>query len=95
MGTIRQRMMSRLSEEEMSALDLSRAMGIREKEVYEHLPHVSRSAKTLKKKLAVRPAKCQECGYGFKDRTRFTPPSRCPHCKSEWIDVPLYRISSA
>ena len=92
METIRQQILFLLSEGEMSAPDISRAIGIREKEVYEHLPHVARSAKTLKKKLVVRPAACHGCGYVFKDRKRFTPPGRCPRCKGERFDLITYRI---
>ncbi|MFH2219231.1 MAG: ArsR family transcriptional regulator [Pseudomonadota bacterium] len=92
METIRQRILLLLSEKEMSARDLSQAIGIREKEVYEHLPHVARSAKTLKKKLTIRPATCHACGYVFKDRKRFTPPGRCPRCKGERLDRIAYQI---
>ena len=93
MKTIRQQIISRLSEEEMDVREISQAIGIREKEVYEQLPHIARTLKPQGKKLMIRPSRCKGCGYVFKDRKRFTPPSRCPRCKGEWIESPAYRIS--
>ena len=77
----------------MDAREISQAMGIREKEVYEQLPHIGRTLKPRGKKLIIRPSLCKGCGYVFKDRKRFTPPSRCPRCKGEWIESPAYRVS--
>ena len=90
--TTRQQMIELLSENDMSARDLSQAMGIREKEVYEHLPHIARSLEAQKKKVSIRPSTCLTCGYVFKDRRRFTRPSRCPRCKKSHIQEPLYRV---
>jgi len=90
--TTRQQMIELLSENDMSARDLSQAMGIREKEVYEHLPHIARSLAAQRKKVIIRPSTCLTCGYVFKDRRRFTRPSRCPRCKKSHIQEPLYRV---
>ena len=90
--TNRQQMIVLLSENDMSARDLSQAMGIREKEVYAHLSHISRSVNAQRKKLIIIPAECLECRFVFEKRKRFTRPSRCPHCKSEHIRNPAYRI---
>jgi len=92
MKTIRQEIMSRLSEEEMSAIELSQDLGIREKEVYEHLPHIARSVATQGKKLVIQPPRCLTCGYIFAERKRFTRPSRCPQCKATHLQKPAYRI---
>ncbi len=85
-------MIDLLSEEEMGARELSQAIGIREKEVYEHLSHIARSVATQRKKLIIRPSYCLICGYVFKDRRRFTRPSRCPRCKKTHLQWPTYRI---
>ena len=78
METIRQQMIALLSDREMSARQISQSIGIREKEVYEHLPHIARSLAAQDKKLIIEPAECLTCGYVFKDRQRFTRPGRCP-----------------
>jgi len=93
METIRQQIIALLIEGEMSARELSQTVGIREKEVYEHLPHIARSLAGQNKKLIIQPAQCLSCGYIFEDRKRFTRPGRCPHCKKSHLDVPTYRIT--
>jgi predicted Zn-ribbon and HTH transcriptional regulator len=91
--TIRQQMIEFLSNKEMGASELSKSVGIREKEVYEHLSHIARTVNARRKKLIIIPSCCLECGYVFENRKRFSPPSRCPRCKSEHIQDPTYRIS--
>ena len=85
-------MMMLLSDNEMSAREISSAVGIGEKEVCGHLSHIARSIKSQGKKLEINPAECMGCGHVFKKRKRFTSPGRCPICKSEHIKQPLYRI---
>lgn len=91
-STIRRRMIDLLSGEEMSARELSQAMGIREKLVYDHLKHMARSVASQKKRLVVLPFRCLDCGFVFKERMRFTPPGRCPQCKKAHLERPYYRI---
>jgi predicted Zn-ribbon and HTH transcriptional regulator len=91
--TIRQQIIEFLSNKEMGGRELSQSVGIREKEVYEHLSHIARSVNARRKKLIIIPSRCLECGYIFEDRKRFSPPSRCPRCKSEHIQDPTYRVS--
>jgi len=91
--TIRQQIIELLSNKEMGARELSQSVGIREKEVYEHLSHIARSVNARRKKLIIIPSSCLECGYVFENRKRFSPPSRCPRCKSEHIQNPTYRVS--
>ncbi|MFH1113847.1 MAG: transcriptional regulator [Pseudomonadota bacterium] len=74
-----------------SAKEISRILGIREREVYEHLPHVE---KTVGNGVSIisEPARCLDCDFAFKKRRRFTTPGRCPVCRSESISPPLYGI---
>jgi transcriptional regulator len=92
METVRQQIIGLLSEEEMSAIDLSQELGIREKEVYEHLPHIARSVAARGKELVICPSLCLKCGYVFKNRKRFTRPGRCPQCKETHLQRPTYEI---
>ena len=73
----------------LTAKDISRAVGIREKEVLEHLPHIARTVSSSKEastaRLAVQPSECLSCGFVFKKRDRLKTPSRCPVCRSEEI----------
>lgn len=93
MPTLRQKIISLLSDEELSAREISGEMGVSEKEVTEHLAHIARSVSSQDKKVVITPANCLACGYVFEDRKRFTRPGRCPHCKKSHIKSPTFRIS--
>lgn len=92
MKTLRQEIIDLLGDTEMSARDISRAMRIKEKEVYDHIGHIQRSLAAQKKKLHIRPSRCRKCGYVFTDRTRFTRPGRCPRCRGTYLQEPAFRI---
>lgn len=92
MQTVRQQMIEALSEREMTPRELSKLLAIREKEVYEHLPHIARSLLSSGRKLIALAFKCMTCGYRFKDRNRFKRPGRCPKCKEGHIEEPRYRV---
>lgn len=80
-----------LQQEQLSALDLSEKLGVKEKEIFEHLEHITRSLRPTKR-LVVESAQCKKCGFQFKKRNRIKPPSRCPGCKSELIQRPRFSI---
>ena len=90
--TVRQQIIALLTEVEMSARDLSQAIGIREKEVVQHLVHVEKTVASQKKKLVIRPFQCLDCEYMFKERKRYTRPGRCPRCKGTHVETPTFRI---
>lgn len=92
MQTIRQQIIELLSERDMSAREVSQTVRIREREVYEHLPHIARSLAAQRKKLIILPFQCLACGYVFEERKRFTRPGRCPRCKKAHLERPMYRI---
>lgn len=85
-------MIDLLTQEEMGVRDLSQVLGIKEKEVLEHLPHIEKSVKSMKKKIVFTPSRCLACGFVFEDRKRFGRPSRCPRCRDTRIEHPLFRI---
>ena len=90
--TLRQRLADLLQEQEADAREISRALGIAEKEVYAHLEHIRRSAAAAGAELSVTPSECLACGYVFADRGRLTRPGRCPHCRGTRLSRPSFRI---
>lgn len=92
MITLRQRMIELLREEELDAKDLSGLLSIREKDVYEHLPHVVRSLGASDEELVVTPYCCLKCDYVFKKRSRLDRPGRCPRCKDGHIRMATYMV---
>lgn len=93
MATIRQEMIGLLSQEELDARDLSQILSIREKEVYEHLDHISRSLAASGKRLVITPYRCLGCGFEFTNRKSFKRPGRCPRCKDGPIRMATYTVT--
>jgi predicted Zn-ribbon and HTH transcriptional regulator len=63
MGTLRQQIIDLLCQQAMTALDISGAVRIPEKDVLRHLGHIRRTVVRQGGKLAVTPCTCRACGY--------------------------------
>lgn len=85
--TIRQRITAALKDGMLTSKDISRAVGIMEKEAIDHLGHVARTVKRAGggERFVVEPSVCRSCGFVFKKRDRLKTPCRCPVCRSEEI----------
>jgi transcriptional regulator len=93
--TTRQRIINLLTDRPMTTYQLARALGIAERQVEEHLAHVVKTITRDRSRQFLRdPSSCLDCGFTFRDRTRLTRPSRCPHCRGEGITSPRYQIES-
>ncbi len=90
--TLRKRMIELLREEELDALEISQLLSIREKEVYEHLPHIVKTISSSNERLVISPYVCLKCDYTFKNRSRVDRPGRCPRCKEGYIRMARYSI---
>ncbi|MEE9614701.1 MAG: transcriptional regulator [Thermodesulfobacteriota bacterium] len=90
--TIRREITSLIEDGPLSAKDISGLVGVREKEVYDHLEHI-RKARKLFSIFRHTPAECVKCGFVFKKRERLKPPGRCPMCRGEAIEPPLFSIT--
>lgn len=56
-----------------------------------HVEHIAQSLDEGNEQLLVAPPECRACGFNdFDDRAN--RPSRCPECRSESIEEPLFRI---
>ena len=64
---------------------------VAKKILVEDLEHIARSV-APRQWLEILPPVCDECGFRFKDRTRFSDPSRCPRCKNEHLSPQRFRI---
>lgn len=90
--TVRQRIISILEGQTLSAKEISGSVSIPEKEVYEHLEHIQRTVNTRDAHLVITPAECTKCGFVFRKRERLKKPGRCPLCRGEFIQEPLFLI---
>ncbi|MEW5774665.1 MAG: transcriptional regulator [Thermodesulfobacteriota bacterium] len=77
---------------ELSAREISQRIGLSERQVYDALEHLARSARGRRERLRVTPAACMDCGFTFAKRERLTKPSRCPTCRSTHIEPPRFRL---
>jgi len=91
-STIRKRIIELLEEMEMNALELSGALSVQEKDVYDHLEHIRRSIKRENEQFIIDPYHCVACGYDFVKRNRLTRPGRCPNCKGSHIRMAMFSI---
>ena len=90
--TTRHAIMALLGEGPVSAKDISVAIHLPEKEVCSHLEHIRHSLHSTGAVLEIAPAKCRSCGFVFAKRERLTPPGKCPVCRNEAINDPLFSI---
>jgi predicted Zn-ribbon and HTH transcriptional regulator len=90
--TPRQRIIELITGTRLSSRQLAHLLGLPERQV-EHLTHVVKTILRDKtRRFILDPARCQGCDFVFRDRSRLTSPSRCPHCRNEAIEAPRYGI---
>lgn len=90
--TIRQQIISLLEGNALSAKDISTDIRVSEKEAYEHLEHIQRTINKTKHNFVIMPAVCKKCGFIFRKRERLKKPGRCPVCRGELIQEPLFSV---
>ncbi len=64
-------------------------------QVYEHLKHIAKTVRRTsggRLTLVMKPPICRKCGYVFKDIKKPRAPSKCPRCRSQWIEPPAFLI---
>jgi predicted Zn-ribbon and HTH transcriptional regulator len=90
--TIRQGIIASLRDSPLSAKELSGSLRVSEKEIYEHLDHIQKTIHKSGSILSVNPAVCRRCGFVFRKREKLKKPGRCPICRGESIEEPLFQI---
>ena len=90
--TIRSALRAALLEGPLTARELSARVGVGEKEVADHLEHLTRSLRHSAERLLVKPARCVACGFVFRERTRLARPSKCPVCTSQRLRPARFQV---
>ncbi len=93
--TIRREIIEILEARTLSAKEISGAAGISEKEAYDHLDHIQKTVHIAGFHLILTPAECKRCGFVFRKREKLKKPGKCPVCRSESIEDPLFSIRKA
>ena len=91
MLTLRKKIVEALERESLDLREISKIVGIKEREVLGHLEHIAKS--TRSRGFTMEPAYCLHCGFSFKKRSRLSTPGRCPVCRSESIAPPRFQIT--
>ena len=89
--TVRESLLEALREEPCTARDLSRRVGIPERDVKGHLEHIERSLRRRSETLHVESARCLECDFS-PTRHPFSRPAHCPRCRSRRLTLPRFRV---
>ncbi|MBU7044250.1 MAG: transcriptional regulator [Theionarchaea archaeon] len=82
-----------LKEEEMTSEQLAYLFQTRKKSILFDLTHIKKSLQSKNEYLAMKMPRCNTCGYEFNLKT-VKEPSKCPKCKSTWIEPPSYKVIS-
>ncbi len=90
--TLRQKIIAMLEEKPVGFRELAKLLRLNERDLADHLAHISRTMKSKGRRLTAYPFCCLECGFVFKDRKHFARPGRCPACRSTRIEDPPYAI---
>ncbi|HXX52945.1 MAG TPA: hypothetical protein VEI28_00095 [Thermodesulfovibrionales bacterium] len=90
--TVRRKIMDVLDGNSFSARDISAEVGISVREVFEHLGHIQKTRSRGDDHLVMTPAVCKKCGFVFKKRERLKKPGKCPVCRAESIQEPLFSL---
>ena len=77
--TPRQRIIDAITGTRLSSYQLAQLLGIRERQVEEHLTHVVKTiARDKTRRFILDPARCQDCDFVFRDRRRSNEPKPLP-----------------
>jgi len=106
--TRRQEIMVMLRERQWTLDELARNFVVSKKVIINDLEHIARSVarpslrsfgkpqdrlRSGQARLQIHPPTCESCGFRFKDRARFSDPSRCPRCKNEHLRSQRFQIA--
>ncbi|MGH0036877.1 MAG: transcriptional regulator [Myxococcota bacterium] len=94
--TVRRRLARWLAERDCDFEELRSALALSASRLESELRHVQRSARGAGGRLHVEPPRCRACGFAFPGREsrHLHPPGRCPRCRSQRIDPPVFRLRS-
>jgi transcriptional regulator len=90
--TRRQEIRKLLSERAWTLDELAARYVVAKRIIVDDLQHIARSVAPRQRVEILAPV-CSECGFRFKDRARFSDPSRCPRCKNEHLSAQRFRLT--
>lgn len=89
--TTRQQIATHLRNNPAPPSALATEFAIPSSEVLSHVEHLAQSLQSADEQLLAAPPECCDCGFSAFDDI-INCPSRCPECKSESVDEPVFTI---
>ncbi|MFW6217041.1 MAG: hypothetical protein ACOC3Y_04375 [Desulfohalobiaceae bacterium] len=91
-STLRQKIVHVLQEagRPLTSRELSQSLGLGAKELLGHVHHIQKSQNKFQGKIEILPAECKKCGFDFSKRQKYSRPSKCPICKSQYLEPPAF-----
>ncbi|KYK33253.1 MAG: transcriptional regulator [Theionarchaea archaeon] len=89
--TRREDIIQLLQEQAMTSHELAHHFQTTEKNILSDLRHIRKTLKGTDQDLAVKMPLCKGCGFQF-NLNSIKEPSKCPKCKSTWVEPPIYRV---
>jgi len=89
--TRRQEIRALLSDRAWTVDELAARYLVPRRVIVDDLEHIARTV-APRQRIEILAPVCNACGFRFKDRKRFSDPSRCPRCKNEHLPLQRLRI---
>lgn len=90
--TRRQQLQQLLMQGPISPQEIAYKYGADMGEILDDLRHVAKTCRVKGLDMRIIPARCEKCGFEFREKSDVRCPSKCPKCKSEWIKQPMFFI---
>lgn len=74
-----------------TARDLSKEVGIPERDVPGHLEHLERSGRRRDERLVIEGCRCLDCGF-TPERHPLKRPGHCPRCRGRRLSFPRFEL---
>ena len=71
--------------------EIARLYAVPVKEVLDDVKHLRKTLKQSAYRLDVTPAECRKCSFVFSTE-KLSKPSKCPQCRSTWLEEPVVQI---
>jgi len=71
--------------------EIARLYDVPLKEVLDDVKHLRKTLKQSAYRLDITPAECRKCGFVFSTE-KLAKPSKCPQCRSTWLEEPVVQI---
>ena len=71
--------------------EIARLYDVPLKEVLDDVKHLRKTLKQSVYRLDVTPAECRKCSFVFSTE-KLSKPSKCPQCRSTWLEEPVVQI---